>query len=357
LSGGLILRLMGAGGQTTLKQSVKRKAVTQKQVQTTRDVVRWYLEMHYDRAGDVGLARTFCDPSSVGYFAVDLPSLEAGRPEALFRLFVTVAMFQRLRDTLVMNILRSLCERDSSELTSVAALLRCAETSPCSLTRSNEDMLGRCDLRKDALKRGTCSVAPQLPCHLKRHTELLKRYGHFGKMPTSAALVVRDHGGDLNTLKERVFAAVADPLGRAQQLESTLSNTWRVSDKIANMFLSLVSAPNLGLPSPPWADGLDWTWFVVVDGNVDLFLGSIGYLGSGTYSARRMFVRELASRIDLSLIDRRLPAFHPRLVQQAMYLFKSASNRKAADLDCCHGGKAACSACLPRLRRCCDLIA
>ena len=323
---------------------------SRRQIDSTRSIVEWYFETHHGQAGDVGMIGTFCEPRAVGHFAVEQAALERGDSATLFRLFVTVAMFQRLRDALVMNILRSISARDVTELTSVDALLSLSTDCACQLPRSNSDLIKSCDLTKDGQKRGSCSVAPAIPCHLKRHTELLRRYGHFGKMPTSAALVVGELGGDMEALRARVFASEDDPLARAQGLEEALSRVWRVSEKIASMYLSLVSAPCMGLVAPPWGDGVDWTWFVVVDRNVDLFLESIGYSGTGTYSARRAFIRDIAERIDLRTIDRRLPTYHPRLVQQAMYLFMSASNRRASADDCGREGSRVCRSC-PRLRQ------
>jgi hypothetical protein len=147
---------------------------------------------------------------------------------------------------------------------------------------------------------------------------------------------VAQGGEGLGRLRQQVLAASSDPLKRAQMLCSQLSEIWRISDKLSAMYLSIVCAPHMGLATPPWQDGVDWTWFVVVDRNVDLFLESIGYDGQGTYEARRAFVRELAKKVDLRAIEPSWPGFHPRLVQQAVYLFMSGSNRKATPTDCMH---------------------
>jgi len=323
---------------------------SRRQIESTRNIVEWYFETHHGRPGDVGMVGTFCEPRAVGHFAVDRAAIERGDSAALFRLFVTVTMFQRLRDALVMNILRSISGKDAAELTSVDALLALCSTSACRLSTSNNKLIQTCDLTKDEKKRGSCSVAPETQCHLKRHTELLRRYGHFGKVPTSAALVVSESGGDMEALRARVFSSETDPLARAQGLQESLSKVWRVSEKISSMYLSLVTAPCMGLENAPWGSGLDWTWFVVVDRNVDLFLEAIGYSGTGTYAARREFILKLAERIDLRTMDKSLPTFHPRLVQQAMFLFMSASNRRVATDDCSREGAKACGSC-PRIRR------
>lgn len=323
---------------------------SKKQVDVTRAVVEWYRATHHGTDGDVGMVGTFCTSSTVGEFASSSDALERGDDAELFKLLVTVAMFQRLRDALVMKILRGISSRDASTLTSVNALVRLSRKSSCAHSKTNEALLQSCDLTKDASGNGCCFAAPTLACHLKDHTVLLKRYGHFGKMPTSAALTVERGGGGLSQVRRDVFARTSDPLERAQLLASRLSDIWRVSDKLSAMYLSLICAPHMGLDSPPWQEGVDWTWFVVVDRNVDVFLESIGYGGQGTYDARRGFVRELAAKVDLRAIDAAWPAFHPRLVQQAMFLFMSSSNRRTAANDCSHRGPASCAAC-PRIRR------
>src|SRR5262249_48716234 len=138
-----------------------------------------------------------------------------------------------------------------------------------------------CDLSKDPRTGlGRCDAKPILACHLKRHTVLLKRYGHFGKVPSSIALALREEGAvDLPQLRDVTFAREKDPLARARALEAQLSRAWRVNQKIASMFLSLVSNPDLSSGAAPWSEGLDWTYFVVIDSNVDLFLSAVRYDG------------------------------------------------------------------------------
>jgi hypothetical protein len=140
-----------------------------------------------------------------------------------------------------------------------------------------------------------------------------------------------------------------DPLVRAQTLEKELSLAWRVNKKIASMFLSMIANPDLSRGMAPWARGIDWTYYVVVD----LFLGSIGYKGLRTYDARRDFVRELARGIDLTEFDSALQSYNPRLVQQAMYLFMSTANRRAAPADCMHFAPPRCPTCPRALRSRC----
>lgn len=319
------------------------------QVAAAREVVRWYVCHHFGSDEDPGLAGMFCDPLRVGAFAVSRDALTRGEPRALFQVLVVAAMFQRRQDVQILRILRGISSADARELTSASRLLRLARTTGCASLGSADALITNCDLAKERA-RGTCSVHPRLRCYLKRHTVLLKRYGHFGKVPTSIALTIRDTGArHLTELKEQVFAEERAPLARAVRLERVLSCAWRVSSKIASMFLSIVSNPDLLTPAP-WATGMDWTHFVVIDSNVDLFLSKIGYSGPGTYDARRTFVQALARKIGLDELHAGLRRYNPRVVQQALYLFMSTTNRRHLRRDCASScADQACPSALSRL--------
>jgi hypothetical protein len=325
------------------------------QVAATKAVVRWYLDTHFRRPSDPGVVEMFCDPTRVGSFAVDRRALRAGDGRALFRLLVATAMFQRRQDVQILRILQGIGAADAAEISDAGRLLAMVDDGDCAYMRSTEFLAHECDLNKDPQTlEGRCEANPGVACHLKRHTVLLKRYGHFGKVPTSIALMVRESGAeDLAELRRLVMTREHSPLARAQALEQELSRAWRVNQKIASMFLSMITNPDLSPGLAPWARGIDWTYYVVVDSNVDLFLASIGYAGIGTYDARRDFVRELARGIVLSEFDGALQPYNPRLVQQAMYLFMSTANRRAAEVDCMHLAPAVCATCPNALRRRC----
>jgi hypothetical protein len=319
---------------------------TARQVRSAKAIVRWYLQLYFGTDDDPGVPAMFADRRRVGSFAVDPIGLAAGRGDDLFRLLVATTMFQRRQDVQILRILRSLRREDVHELTRPRRLLALVDASPCAHIRETATLHETCNLAKDPIsRRGSCSANPKVSCHMKRHTVLLRRYGHFGKVPTSAALVLREAGvRDLSALRLKIMAETAEPEARARLLEESLSKAWRVSSKIASMFLSALSAPDLS-PQPPWRDGIDWTRFVVVDSNVDLCLAALGYAGGSSYDARREFVRGIARRIDLAKVRRGLTSFNPRLVQQAMYVFMSVTNRRAVPRDCMHLGAAACARC------------
>lgn len=325
------------------------------QVAATKAVVRWYLDMHFRRPSDPGVIDMFCDPSRVGSFAVERRALRAGDGRALFRLLVATSMFQRRQDVQILRILQGMWAADAAEISDADKLLGLVDDGGCAHMRTTQSLAETCDLDKDPrTRKGCCGANPSVACHMKRHTVLLKRYGHFGKVPTSIALMVRESGaGDLPELRRLVMKRARDPMARARALEQELSRAWRVNQKIASMFLSMITNPDLSPGLAPWSRGIDWTYYVVVDSNVDLFLASIGYRGARTYDARRDFVRELARDIDLTEFDDGLQPYNPRLVQQAMYLFMSAANRRAAEADCMHLAPAPCATCPSAVRRRC----
>lgn len=321
------------------------------QLAATKAVVRWYLEQHFGRPSDPGVVEMFCDPARVGAFAVNRCALRLGDGRALFRLLVATAMFQRRQDVQILRILQGMNAPDAAEISDAEQLLALVEDGECTHMRTTRALAEACDLDKDPrTRKGCCEANPGVACHLKRHTVLLKRYGHFGKVPTSIALMVRESGAkDLAEMRRFVMKRERDPLVRAQTLEKELSLAWRVNKKIASMFLSMIANPDLSRGMAPWARGIDWTYYVVVD----LFLGSIGYKGLRTYDARRDFVRELARGIDLTEFDSALQSYNPRLVQQAMYLFMSTANRRAAPADCMHFAPPRCPTCPRALRSRC----
>ncbi len=328
---------------------------TPSQVRRVIAIVEWYLTRYFRTESDNGVLDMYCDRARVGSFAVRRDSVLAGQPAALFRVLITTAMFQRQRDAQVLRILRGVPSSDARRICSQRSLLRLARLSPCECMRTSDALKTHCDLSKDpSTKLGVCTQNRDLECHLKRDTEVLRRYGYFGKVPTSIAFAVSESGGrDLRELREHVLRQATSPRDAAVRLEAALCRAFRVEKKIANMFLSVVSNPDLCGGEAPWSDGVDWSWFVVVDSNVDLFLKEIGFSGPWTYETRRRFVRSLGRKVDLSAFDNDLRPFNPRLVQQALYSFMSKSNRTLSQRDCSNEGAAVCGACSRLLRSLC----
>ena len=326
---------------------------TRTQVHVSEVVVQWYFKTHFGTPEDPGLPRMFFDPDRVGEFATTAEQFAAGDSDALHRILVAMIMFQRRQDVQIARILQGMDPDLSREIMTPRRLLALVDQSPCVKLKTSALLHTSCDLSKDSEGRGTCASYPESPCHLKRHTVALKRYGHFGKFPTSAALMLRELKlRGLKGLYERVLRENRSPVERAADLESAVSRIWRVSHKISAMFLSALTNPDIG--SAPWAEGVDWSRFVVIDSNVDLFMASIGYNGTGTYEARREFLIDVARKIDLSVFSSTVRSFNPRLVQQAMYLFMSSANRRVLTRDCI--GVGACASCSRPLRQRCPVI-
>lgn len=330
-------------------------SITTKQVKIACEVTEWYLTHYYGSEHDTGIPRMFGDNEKIGAFAVDLARLSEGCDDTLFKLLVTMTMFQRRSDAQIMRVLRSIATEDAEEITNQAQLLTLKEDVGCEHLQSTESLRKGCDLAKDAkTKEGFCLRNPSLDCHLKRHTTLLKRYGHFGKVPTSAALMIKDNGASsLSGIKEAIWASAKCPQERALLLIKAISKAWRVSDKIGAMFLSAVCNPDLSKQKAPWCDGVDWTQFVVIDSNVDLFLKAIGYKGPWTYAARNKFIRSISKGVPLNSLNKDLHDYNPRLVQQAFYIFMSVLNRAENPQDC-HFTIGSCLKCPSSLMEICN---
>lgn len=298
----------------------------------------------------------FCREERVGHFAIDAKELAAGNGDMLFRLLVTMTMFQRRSDRQIMRVLQGITEKDAGEMTDAKTLLDFADSVDCPHTSSLSTLNELCDLTKDmGSKRGACKTRPQTRCHLKRHTELLRRYGHFGKVPTSAALALRANGVEsLMELKHRIWEDLHGPTERAIALEQAISRSWRVSDKIAAMFLSAVTNRDLSGDLAPWSEGVDTNHFVVIDSNVDLFLKAIDYSGPMTYAARREFIQTLSRQVRLDQYRVEMQRYNPRIVQQALYMFMSESNRRESTIDCSYASTPLCAECPSTLWRICS---
>lgn len=326
---------------------------TRSQVAAAARVSAWYLERYHGTPDDLGVPAMFTRRDLVGSFALTEDEFSEGRPQALFRMLVATTLFQRRQDQQVMRILRGLANSQVNELTHARGLLKQAAQTACPHAVSQSTLLSECDLTKDLEGRAVCSRNPNLACALKEHSVWLKRYGHFGKVPTSAALMLRESGvRDLAELYSVVVGANETPRARAVAMEAALRQVWRVSEKISAMFLSAVCNIDLGSLRPPWLE-LDSSYFVVIDSNTDLFLEAIGYRGAKTYSARREFLWRIAERVDLSALKRGVRAYNPRIVQQAAYLMMSRVNRRAMTLDCSRQG--ICHLCPRPLRALCPL--
>jgi hypothetical protein len=184
----------------------------------------------------------------------------------------------------------------------------------------------------------------------------------MGKIPTSAflhlygpapagatrgaaATAAVDAGG-LATLATRVARDERDAGARADALVRALANVYRVGRKLATMYVSALSVPALAPGLTPWHPAIDGAHLVVVDTNVARVVDALRGRGARTaYDARAAFVQRVAARIDLRAFDPDVPAHAPRVVQQALYLYRSGANRGDRG-DPCARAAARCDACV-----------
>lgn len=287
------------------------------------------------------MAPFYCDQERVGHFAVDHQELAEGHPNALFRLLVLLAMYQGRRDTLLMAHQRRMSRQSVALLTSRRALSRGVARSRCHWLRPGADFEHGCSVAK--VGAGVdCRERPGSACHVKETSVVLGRMGDMGKLPTSAWRLLGD-GSGFTRLLDQVLASAAEPGQRAQLAAERLSAVWRVGRKLATLYVSILSTPQLAPGLSPWHPLLDGHALVVIDTNVQRLVDALRGAGtSRTYTAREAWIRSIAADIDLTQFSSAVPKYSPRLVQQAMYWFGSRSNRVAYADPCAVQGCGDC---------------
>jgi len=308
----------------------------------TKAIVRWYFSEW--RAEGVPF---YCDPTRIGAFAVEPDELSIGTDAAVFQLFVTLSMYQALRDVVIMRQQRSLSSASMRVVADVATLKRSILQQECLTLRSVEAFEEGCDVTKngDDVDCDTCAGAA---CYVKDSTRAFNRMGDMGKLPTSAWMRLWRVGG-IQGLLEEVRREEPTPTKRAAILVERFAAVHRVGRKLATMFVSALSTPSLAPGLTPWFPEIDGNELVVVDTNVAHAVDALRAPGAPkTYEARERWVRDQAAKIDLRLFQQNLPAYSPRLVQEALYAFCSRSNRVARG-DSCAELETPCTACAFRL--------
>jgi len=301
-----------------------------------RTIAQWYRETVYGRHEGPGTVPFYCDPTRVGPFAVDAADLARGDKDALFRLFVVLAMYQSRRDVDIMRRQRETPARDATGLVTARTLGRRIAASPCELLRSAESFDANCSVKRVFPSgRATCDHRPRTPCHVKDASRTIGRMGDLGKLPTSAWFHL-GRGGGLPALYAEACATQPDPHARAQWLVGRLATVQRVGRKLATMFVSTVSTPELAPGLSPWAPAVGGAELVVVDTNLMAAVDRLHPdLSPKTYGAYDAFVRLTAHALACS----------PRLLQQALYAFRSRSNRAARGDPC--AAAPPCVSCVP----------
>ncbi len=309
------------------------------------NVVRWYIET-WGPAGS-GHLPFYCDPIYVGAFAVAPDELAAGDDAAIFRLFVTLAMYQALRDVVIMRQQHDLPRASMRVVADVTFVRRSIGTHDCSVLRSADDFEQGCDVAKSG-KSVDCGRRPGTCCHVKDATVVFNRMGDMGKLPTSAWLRIWKDGG-VGELLTNVCREESSPSKRAALLVERFALVHRVGRKLATMVVSALSTPALAPGLTPWFPDVDGNELVVIDTNVARAVDTLRVLGAPrTYDARERWLREQAAHLDLREFRADLPSYSPRFVQEALYAFCSKSNRVARN-DACASRLAPCRGCAPLL--------
>ncbi len=324
--------------------SVRSRSVGRGETELHR-IVRWYFRNVYGRHEGPGILPFYCDAQRIGHFAVKPERLAAGEEGALFRLFVTLAMYQARRDVVIMRQQAGLGREAVALLTSPTTIGRRARANPCPVLRSVERFETRCSVKKE---EGvvTCAERPRQTCHIKEAAGTLNRMADLGKLPTSVWLRLRRDGGFRRQLLA-ICKEEADPRLRAGLLVDRLAGIWRVGRKLATMFVSALSVPALAPGLTPWFPAVDGNELVVVDTNVERGLDALlGAKAPRGYQATVGWFQQAAVAIDLRELASGVSAYSPRLAQQAVYAFCSRSNRVARE-DECALRRDACEECVP----------
>jgi hypothetical protein len=310
-------------------------------------IVSWYARAAYERWEGGSCVPFYCDPRRVGGFAVDAGALARGTDRALFQLLVTFAFYQARRDVDIMTLQRSMPRRTVAALSDTRRLQVLVEQSRCELVASSVSF-DRCSVTRDFERdRGWCEHRPRTPCHVKDASVAMRRMGDMGRVPTSAYLHLREAGG-FGALFEGVARETRSPIRRAGLLVERIARIYRIGPKLATMFVSAISAPELARGLTPWAPAVQGSMLVLIDANVSHVISAIAPRAPRQYEARAAWLRTMAAKVDLKRIHRNWPKTSPRLVQQAIYLFRSRSNRLAYG-DPCRHLQDGCAACVPEV--------
>ncbi len=311
-----------------------------------RTVVEWYLREVYGRLEGPGAVPFYCDPEQVGSFAVAPAELAAGDDAALFRLFVTLSMYQALRDVVIRRQQRAMPLPEVLAVADLSTVQAAIAANPCGALRSDEAFALGCDIAK-VEGAVDCGKRPGAPCHVKAATAAFNRMGDLGRLPTSAWFRIWKEG--LTPVFVDVCRREAAPSARAALLVAQFSGVHRVGRKLATMFVSALSTPALAPGLTPWFPEVDGNDLVVVDTNLARAADALREPGSPkTYDARERWVRDQAAALDLRSFRDDLPRHSPRLVQQALYAYASRSNRTASN-DACSTRRTRCGSCVPEL--------
>ncbi|MBF0154953.1 MAG: hypothetical protein HQL64_14520 [Magnetococcales bacterium] len=310
-------------------------------------VIRWFIDTRLDQEHGPRAVPFFCDPERIGAFAVSPGALRDGTAPVLFQLFISLSMYQALRDVAIMRQQRSLSRNAMSVVADLDFVTRSIVRHHCPWLGSAQAFERGCQVSKLGGEID-CNTYPGIPCHVKEATKVFHRMGDMGKLPTSAWLRIWQEGG-LKRILAEVNQETTSPTQRAMLLVEHFRKVHRVGRKLATMFVSALSTPVLYPGLTPWFPWIDGNELVVIDTNVARAIDLLRPTSAPkSYSSRENWLCFQAARLDLSDFHPGLPNYSPRLVQQALYAFCSKSNRVARQ-DACARTPLACDCCARRL--------
>lgn len=308
-------------------------------------VATWYFSYVYGRWEGPGVVPFYCNAGLIGHFAVTPEELREARPATIFKVFITMSMYQARRDVLIMDQQRKMPLTTVLELTDPNKLQELSEFYSCEYFASASLFEQYCNVYK---REGNvdCEHRTGLPCQVKSASVALLRTGDMGKLPTSAWLYLGKQGLLLEVLAH-VKKATKNPGKRAELLVDHFSAVYRVGKKLATMFVSALSTPALAPDLAPWFPEIDGSSLVVVDTHVARAVDLLRKTKTPhTYEARAVWLQKQAKSIELSKFNSEVPNYSPRLLQQALYMFGSKSNRRERRDPCAVNG---CTCGIPEL--------
>lgn len=308
-------------------------------------IVRWYAARIYDRIEGGRVLPFYCDPKRVGAFAVPAAELARGDEDALFRLVIALAMYQSRRDVDIMAIQRSIRGPVAAKMVEPRRLRVLVERHPCSALKTASSFDNGCDVRRSSTS-AVCARRPRTVCHVKEATAAIGRMGDMGKIPTSVWLHLTASGG-FSGLLEAACAETRSPADAADVVVRELAKIHRIGVKLATMIVSALSVPSIASGVAPWWPRLDGNHLVVVDANVARTIDALRARGPRTHEAYANWFRRHAGTINLRAVRTDWPERSPRIVQQAVYWFRSRSNRAAVGDTC--AVETPCEECITRV--------
>jgi len=303
-----------------------------KQDELTR-VVAWYVDRIYGTIEGPGTTPFYCDPEKVGLAAVDPRALAQADEAALFKLFLSLAMYQARRDVVIQAQQRGWNRTEATSLLSLSGLQRRMRSCPCPHLANPGRFEQACTVIKVG-KTITCDYSA-LACPVRDAARVWGRMADLGKLPTSAYWRIWAKGGTTNLIQQA--SRESDPTLRLESVIAEFAQVFRVGRKLATLFVSAVSTPALAPGLTPWWPNLDGNLAVVLDTHATRAVVHLaGKAAGSTYQSRVDWLRRVSENLDLTRFHCVFPSFSPRLVQQALYAFCSKSNRLAWDRLCPH---------------------